>query len=505
MGSRGLSVSQCAECGGKGVGVVLREARCAHCLRLGNAARRRAPSALEAAHLARGFEDVSPEGDLSLLKRVVQAGDASSAVPGAGCPARLHVLGRCCWDGAQWLSIYETTRERDASGVLIGGTDEPVEVQLLRSQSAEEAAEDEERREAMDPMYVGLGRCHAWELVATTMRCGERCEVLAAPQWAFGAAGRAPKVGPHESVLIDLELVSFAPPLPCFPSRAEMEQSRLEREAEERRRLEENPPPTLAQRLVLSQRDREAGNAAFKAGDWAAARKAYDAAFVSLFYSQDEYSFVLSDGERAELDQAKLGLHLNRAACKLKQEQPDAAVWDCTKALELDPACAKAHFRRAQAHTARLAHELDKQDRGEFWVLEKAWAVLKEARRDLAALLDLAVPGAGAGGPAAVELLRGAKLDPAVVAARADIAAQEERLRRYTVEYRAQEKNLFKDKIWKEVESRNELARKAELSSEEELRRCMAAQELADMPDLDDDAAAKPAESAAHPPRAPPK
>jgi hypothetical protein len=337
------------------------------------------------------------------------------------------------------------------------------------------------------------------------MRRGERCEVLAAPQWAFGAAGRAPKVGPHESVLIDLELVSFAPPLPSFPSRAAMEEARLEREAEERRRLEENPPPSLSQRLVLSQRDREAGNVAFKAGEWAAARKSYDAAFVSLFYSEDEYSFLLSDQERAELDQAKLGLHLNRAACKLKQEQPDAAVWDCTKALDLDPTNTKALFRRAQAHTARLAHELDKQDRGEFWVLEKAWAMLKEARRDLAALLDLAAPGAGAGGQVAAEALRGVKLDPAVVAVHGEIAVQEERLRRYTVEYRAQEKNLFKEKIWKEVETRNELARKAELSNEEELRRRIAAQDLADMPDLDDTEAdsAKQAESATHPPHPP--
>jgi len=48
---------------------------------------------------------------------------------------------------------------------------------------------------------------------------------------------------------------------------------------------------------------------------------------------------------------------LYSAACKLKLRQYDWALEDCIEALDMDPDCAKAHFRKGQALHGKADYE----------------------------------------------------------------------------------------------------------------------------------------------------
>jgi hypothetical protein len=110
---------------------------------------------------------------------------------------------------------------------------------------------------------------------------------------AYGIDGRPPKVLPNAPVRFELELVDWSSPLPRFPSPEEIAVSKREREDEDRRRMEEHPAPTVAERLADADKARLEGNAAFKLSDYAKAKKDYDRAFVYLYFSTEEVSSVV--------------------------------------------------------------------------------------------------------------------------------------------------------------------------------------------------------------------
>lgn len=80
--------------------------------------------------------------------------------------------------------------------------------------------------------------------------------------------------------------------------------------------------------------EKEAGNDAFKAGDYAAAVSRYTAALALA-------------GER---DAIRSTLHVNRATAYARQGQHEPAIADCTDALSLDVKNVKAIFRRAACY-----------------------------------------------------------------------------------------------------------------------------------------------------------
>ncbi|GBG32741.1 Peptidyl-prolyl cis-trans isomerase FKBP62 [Hondaea fermentalgiana] len=474
-------MQRCSRCGGRGKDLVrYRGGRCAHCIREENRATLR-PSSFIQRQLDEGFVDISETGDYSLLKKTIRAAPAGSPQPAVGCPTRIHVVGRL-WDERTqaWPDIFETTRDV-VEGKHVGGTDDPYEVMLGRF--SQDTVDQEYQREQMDPMYVALGRCQAWDQALLTMRKDEVAAFVCAPQLAYGAQGYAPKVGPHESVLFEFEIVDWDRALPPIPSRDELERSRMEREAEDRARYEANPPPSVDERLGLAETERERGNDAFKAGKLEEAKKLYDRAFVTIFFSKEEYSQILSEEERNRVGACKHILHLNRALCKLKLNMLDEAMWDCDQALEIDPESVKGLFRRAQVHCALLRGEFAKEERREFWVLEHATDMLKAAREDyrLAHSLLLHEPEDGILSKGEWE-----RQKRALAALRKDLVVLEKLLREHAVRYRAEEKNLFHNKIFQPMARANAENQARERAQEQKTLEEDALAALEDMPALED-------------------
>jgi hypothetical protein len=93
---------------------------------------------------------------------------------------------------------------------------------------------------------------------------------------------------------------------------------------------------------------------------------------------------LVSASDKVRINAHKAPLYLNRALCKIKLAKWDDAEWDCDKAIELEPMNAKAHFRRHLVFYGKLRIEMEKEERKEFWVLEKAEKFLREAESSLA-------------------------------------------------------------------------------------------------------------------------
>lgn len=54
-----------------------------------------------------------------------------------------------------------------------------------------------------------------------------------------------------------------------------------------------------------------------------------------------------------------------------------------SQAILLDKASSKGHFRRALVYTEKLKGELEKEKRGEFWILDKGFEYAREAEKSL--------------------------------------------------------------------------------------------------------------------------
>ena len=131
----------------------------------------------------------------------------------------------------------------------------------------------------------------------------------------------------------------------------------------------------------------------------------------------------------------------------------------------MDELNVKGFYRRALVHTEYLKTELAKEDRGEFWVTEKAWAFHKKADDDLQTAFGLADEGDA-------KLLRRAEVG---------LKRAEKTLKRYQRDYEKEQKVLYKKKIMEPIDRKNRKLREKEIAAaarrEEQLE--------ADLPDLE--------------------
>jgi hypothetical protein len=348
-------------------------------------------------------------------------------------------------------AIFETTRDL-VGGVHIGGTDDPLQFQLLRGKWVRGA-----------------------DVAVATMEVGELASFVLRGDYAFGAAGLPPRVLPHACVELEVELLSFGAATPRFPSQAELADGKRRREAEERAlAAAQPPPPSAAAKAAGAAAQREVANGLFRAGEYEAARKAYDSAFVHVFCTKEEWEGCLSEAEQGSLQRAKLPLHLNRAMCKLKLGRVEDAEWDCEKAIALaealagEPPCVKGHFRRGMVFTEKLRQELRKERDGEYWDVARGARHVAEARASFgaasAAIVEVAEAAAAAAAAAdAADAAAAAsaarkKEESAVKKALRELATLEVQLKRHTATYKSDQKALFRDKIIGKLDAKNKSA-----------------------------------------------
>jgi len=133
--------------------------------------------------------------------------------------------------------------------------------------------------------------------------------------------------------------------------------------------------------------------------------------------------------------------------------------------LRLDELNVKGFYRRALVHTEYLKTELAKEERGEFWVTEKAWAWHKKAEEDLKTAFELADE------------------DDTKLLKRAEVGLRraEKTLKKYQREYEKEQKVLYKKKIMEPIDRKNKQLREKEIAAA--ARR--VDQEEEDLPDLE--------------------
>ena len=104
----------------------------------------------------------------------------------------------------------------------------------------------------------------------------------------------------------------------------------------------------------------------------AEAKKCYDDGFIHIFIHRDEWGSMVPDGDKKIINETKAVLHLNRCMTRVKMKKWNDAIWDANKSIELMPKNSKATYRRCLIYLGFLGEELDKEEKGVFWDVEKA-------------------------------------------------------------------------------------------------------------------------------------
>lgn len=111
------------------------------------------------------------------------------------------------------------------------------------------------------------------------------------------------------------------------------------------------------ERMRLVVKNKEEGNELFRGGNYQHAAMRYVKAL-----SHASKFFDLNDSDLEEVNKLKLSLYLNLAQCYLKLELWGKAIANCKDALHLDPANAKALYRRALAYEKEKSFDLAAED-----------------------------------------------------------------------------------------------------------------------------------------------
>ncbi|KAG7383823.1 hypothetical protein PHYPSEUDO_003306 [Phytophthora pseudosyringae] len=427
-----VDLPRCVECGGRGVGLVTNPQKlCTHCVRATKAFFD--PDA-NAFCRDEGFVDISPTANGGVLKKIIKEGELGGKLRlEEGCPTFVHYVGRLM-DG----SIFDTTRDT-IDGKHVGGTDDPFEFQLGREKVIK-----------------------GWDIGVATMNVGEIARFVIAPEYGYGHEGFAPKVEPDETLDFEIELLNFKDPLPRFPTQAELAESRKKQHEEDKKMMEENPPPTVDERIESALEQKEKGNALIAKKDYDQAQKCYDSGFVHIFYAKEEWENFVSEEDKDKVNKVKLVLYLNRSLCKIKLMKIEDALWDCDQAILLDSKSSKGHFRRGLVFTEKLKAELEKENKGEFWIVDKGYEYASEAEKSLEKAKGLI----------------GDCTDRKMLQAMADLKRSLALLNKYAANYKEDEKKLYKEKIFDRLQAKNK-----ELEKQEKLK--AEAEEFDDMPALE--------------------
>ena len=139
---------------------------------------------------------------------------------------------------------------------------------------------------------------------------------------------------------------------------------------------------TVEEKINAGLREKEKGNKLFKEGKYEAAWKQYDCAFVNIYTSKEEWD-AIGPGWRKAINEFKLPCHLNRGLCRLRLDDLDAALWDFSEALRIDPSSAKGLYRRGTVRTKITQREIAKEKENELWDLEREEQRVADARKDL--------------------------------------------------------------------------------------------------------------------------
>jgi tetratricopeptide (TPR) repeat protein len=177
----------------------------------------------------------------------------------------------------------------------------------------------------------------------TSMRVGEKAEVLVPPELAFGAAGLPngdPAVPPHETLRFELELVSASPP----PTATANSQQPSNDQATDERFANAFGIDFVAE----AAKHKEDGNKKLVKGDARNAVAAYEQALACL-ENAEQVNEKDAENRREEITALRIALHSNCAQAQLKLSSFEAALQSAESVLALQSDHEKGLFRRAKA------------------------------------------------------------------------------------------------------------------------------------------------------------
>ena len=339
-----------------------------------------------------GAEDLKAMHEITrgLRKRILTVGEASGGVdargrPPAGSTVTIHYASYLYPDGG---APFASTREYIA----------PLSSSLTHRESSRETAPG--------PYTFTLGEgtvLPAWDIGVQTMRIGEKCELVAAADLAYGEGGAAHLgVPPNYPIRFEIELLSW------------------------RQSWKPRKGLSAAARMEEAATLKERGTNFFKAGKWQSALETYEHGgyYISDCFFGDEFlkdasaeesiptraeslpsrdnpppppTFAEGSDAKKQAEALLISCLPGTTQCCLKLEDWRGAEARATRVVELDKRSVKALFRRGVARTKlgdyadaradlRRACELDpksKEVREAFDECRKAEAEAREATKQM--------------------------------------------------------------------------------------------------------------------------
>ncbi|KAJ3357115.1 hypothetical protein HDU83_008622 [Entophlyctis luteolus] len=164
---------------------------------------------------------------------------------------------------------------------------------------------------------VGEGRViRGWDDGLLSMRVGEVCELVCAPEFAYGEDGNPPTIPANATLLFQIEVLSCKPP--------------------------EDP---ISKKVADAAAAKDEGNAHFAAKRFAPAAQAYRHGISRL-----EYSWGAVPAEMEQIGKLRVSLNLNLAASLIATKDMREAITACDRVLEVDARNVKALYRKGKAY-----------------------------------------------------------------------------------------------------------------------------------------------------------
>lgn len=122
-----------------------------------------------------------------------------------------------------------------------------------------------------------------------------------------------------------------------------------EEQAEEENPIKDERSPVFESRLEKAAEFRESGKAHFRAGRTNEALSEFERGLYQVDFDELSYNFELMDKHRTAVDEIRVPLWLNAAACLLLDKKFHKVLEYCEKILASDNGNVKALYRRAKA------------------------------------------------------------------------------------------------------------------------------------------------------------